>query len=212
MKTRNKIILGVAVVAFVTSAVFWKQFSAFAQSVLDSFSDTSRVADEWNVTVDTTSGEVKLAEKTCDNAVWFCDLNSLCENSLGDGDFIIVKRTNETATQQWKTSNTDCDRPQCGQDGGQEGDNLVADNTIDFSDYPARDLCKDAGGRLPTLEELQCIYANRVSFGDNFLIENYWSGSEASTMLAEIVRFGSDGSTTSVNKINNRQIRCVFGW
>ncbi|MDP2685231.1 MAG: hypothetical protein Q8P20_09440, partial [bacterium] len=69
-----------------------------------------------------------------------------------------------TGTKAWKTSNTACDTPQCGQDGGQNGDELVSDNTVDFSLYTARNGCKAIGGRLPTLAELACIYTNRTSY------------------------------------------------
>lgn len=183
---------------------------ALAESIIDSFTDTSRVASTWNVTVDTGTGEVKLAERTCDDGTWFCSANTTCVDTLGDGGYIVVKRTNETATQ-WKTSDTACDKPECGQDGGTGGDNLVADNTVNFLNYPARNACKAVGGRLPTLAELQCIYTNRVTFGDNFGTSDYWSSTENSTTNASYVGFSS-GYTSYNTKSNTGSVRCVKGW
>ncbi|NCA93815.1 MAG: DUF1566 domain-containing protein [Sphingobacteriia bacterium] len=96
-------------------------------------------------------------------------------------------------------------------DGGQVGDELVADNTVNFVDYPARQACKDAGGRLPTLSELQCIYTNRVSFGNNFGTSHYWSSTEGSTTSARNMNF-NDGGTHYGGKTNPDSVRCVLGW
>lgn len=182
----------------------------YAQQFIDSFLNTDRIADQWNVEVDTVSGEVKLATRTCNDTDWFCSLNTTCVNTLGDGDYIIVKRVNE-ASKQWKVAQTNCDKPHCGLDGGQDGDNLVADNTVDFSDYPARQVCKAVGGRLPTISELQCIFTNRVSFGNNFGASFYWSSTEYSTTSARSVLFRY-GSTHDVTKTSTYSVRCVKGW
>ena len=198
--------------AFFSVTIFgWKNFYALAQTVIDSFTSTDKVADQWNVTVDIGAGEVKLAEKSCDNGTWFCEEDDVCSNQLGDGDFIVVKRINEAANKQWKTAQTNCDRPECQIDGGQNNDNIVADNTVNFSSYPARDACKAVGGRLPTIGELQCIYANRATFGDNFGTSYYWSSTEYSTPYAWGVSF-STGTTSTSNKPGSLSVRCVRGW
>ncbi|KKP70664.1 MAG: hypothetical protein UR69_C0003G0002 [Candidatus Moranbacteria bacterium GW2011_GWE2_35_2-] len=211
---KTKIILVIAVVLIALVGIFGRdKFVAFAQSVIDSFSDTSKVDDTWNVAVDTGTGEVKLAEKTCDDGTWFCGagFDDVCVDTLGDGDYVVVKRANEATTKTWKTTATDCDLPECGQDGAQNGDNLTADNTVGFALYPARQACKDAGGRLPTKEELQCIYTNRATFGDNFGTGNFWSGTEYGTTYAWVVYF-STGGTGSGNKATSGYVRCVQGW
>ena len=184
-----------------------------AASVSDDFTTTDNVADTWRVTVATGTGEVKLEAKTCDNGVWFCDDADICSNTLGDGDYILVKRTDvgSPTTQQWKTANTACDQPQCGIDGGQDGDNLVADNTVSFSNYPARDACRALGGRLPTKTELNCMYNNKATFGNNFVASNYWSSTENSTTYAWRQGF-SDGTQYNNNKTTNYYVRCVRGW
>ena len=184
---------------------------ALAQSMIDSFTDSSRIANTWNVNVDTGAGQVTLAAKTCDDGIWFCSFNTTCANTLGDGAYVIVKRVNEATTKQWKTANTNCDKPNCGTDGGQDGDNLVADNTVNFSSYPARDVCKAAGGRLPTKTELQCLYTNRATFGNNFGTSYYWSSTEFSTTNAWSVYF-IDGFTGSYYKPNAYSVRRVRGW
>ena len=200
----------IAVGAIVLGVVGGGYLLTYAQQFIDSFLDTTRIADQWNVQVDTVSGEVKLATRTCNDTDWFCSLNTTCINTLGDGDYIIVKRVNEVS-KQWKVAQTDCDKPHCGLDGGQDGDQLVADNTVNFANYPARQACKDAGGRLPTSSELQCIYTNRVSFGNNFGTSHYWSATENSTTYAQRVNF-SDGSAGNVGKTSNYSVRCVRGW
>lgn len=209
---KRKIILIVVIVLAVAIGVFgWQKFYALAQSFVDSFIDTTRVANTWNVTVDTGAGEVKLSARACDDGVWFCSANTTCSDTLGDGANIIVKRTDESSTKQWKTSDTNCDKPNCGTDGGQNGDNLVADNTVNFLSYPARDACKAAGGRLPTLAELQCIYANKTTFGNNFVADSYWSSTEYSTTYAYYVYFGN-GDASSDGKSTAYYVRCVKGW
>jgi len=182
---------------------------ALAQSVLDSFLDATKIAKNWNV--DMTGGEIKLQTRTCDNVNYFCGLPTTCANTLGDGQYILVKRANEAATKMWKTTATACDKPQCGIAGGQDGDNLVADNTLDFSLYPARDACKAIGARLPTLAELNCMYTNRASFGNNFGAGSLWSGTESSVPNAWVVNFASGSPTTSSKGFNN-SVRCVVGW
>jgi hypothetical protein len=207
--SKKKKALAVAVI--VLTVVGGGYLLTYAQQFIDSFLNTDRIADQWNVEVDTVSGEVKLATRACNDTDWFCSLNTTCVNTLGDGDYIIVKRVNEVS-KQWKVAQTDCDKPHCGLDGGQDGDNLVADNTVNFVDYPARQACKDAGGRLPTLSELQCIYTNRVSFGSNFGTDKvYWSATESSTTDARVVLFIA-GYAASFNKANTNSVRCVFGW
>jgi len=210
----KKFALIVALVLAFFVIVFWKQFSAFAQSVIDSFTTTDKIDDTWNVEVDTTNGEVKLAEQSCDAGTWFCGTgyDDVCTNTLGDGDYILVALADESSTKQWKTANTNCDLPECGQDGGQDGDNLVADNTISFSSYPARDACKTIGGRLPTVSELQCIYANMATFGDNFnTSSSYWSSTEYLEAYASNVSF-DNGNAYNNYKTGLRLVRCVQGW
>jgi hypothetical protein len=182
----------------------------YGQQILDSFTDSSRVASTWNTTVNTGAGEVTLATKSCDDGVWFCSANNICSDTLGDGTYIIVKRTDIGSTQQWKNANTACDKPQCGINGGQT-DDLVSDNTVNFSVYPARDACKAVGGRLPTLTELSCMYTNRASFGNNFVANYYWSATEADSTYAWTEGM-SAGATGTNNKTTGYYVRCVRGW
>ena len=203
-----KIIVLAAILA-ITGAGLYGLY-AFAQSVIDSFTDTSKVADTWNVTVDTASGEAKLSEKSCDAYTWYCSLATTCANTLGDGTYIVVAQADAPTTKQWKTENTNCDMPQCGIAGGNNGDNLKADNTIDFTSYPARDYCKSIGGRLPTKDELNCIYTNRASFG-SFASSNYWSSTEVSTTYAWFQGF-STGNQNNNYKASSYYVRCVRGW
>ena len=208
---KTKILSLLAIILVVVIVIWGKSFVAFAEVIIDSFTDTSKVADTWQVEVDTSSGKVKLATRSCDSDTWKCSASTTCSNTLGDGDYIIVASTTLGSTKQWKTANTACDQPQCGQDGGQDGDQLVADNTVSFSSYPARDACKTIGGRLPTITELSCIYDNQASFNDNFGTGLHWSSAELSVTYARYVNF-SDGDVNFNNKTYSFSVRCVRGW
>ncbi len=61
---------------------------------------------------------------------------------------------------------------------------------------------------LPTITELQCIYANRVSFGNNFGANEYRSATEIDGMFAYNVLF-ADGSITGRLKANTYFVRCI---
>ncbi|MGW8185275.1 MAG: Lcl domain-containing protein [Candidatus Moraniibacteriota bacterium] len=204
-----KFALGV-VVGIGVGIVIGGYFIAYAQQFIDSFLDTSRVANTWNVEVDTANGEVKLAQRSCDNTVWFCDLTWRCPGLMGDGNGLLVKREDNYA--QWKIWGNACDTPQCSIDGAQT-DNLVADNTVDFSAYyPARQACKAAGGRLPTVAELQCIYAYRGTYGTSFVNDYYWTSQESTNAGYTWILYGYNGGVYEDPKTNSRRLRCVRGW
>jgi hypothetical protein len=209
-KNSNLFIISVAIISALSGGIV----ATYAEQFIDSFLDISRVADTWNVEVDTANGEVKLAQRSCDNSVWFCDLTHICPGLMGDGSQLLVKRTNETSLQ-WKTSGTTCDTPECAVDGAQSNDNLTSDNTISFNSlytyYPARDVCKVSGARLPTTAELQCIYYYRGSFGNNFGSSAYWTSTEFSTDRAWYVYF-YNGDVSNYYKTHSYPSRCVRGW
>ncbi|MDX9913762.1 MAG: hypothetical protein RBS77_04235 [Candidatus Moranbacteria bacterium] len=209
---RAKIISGVLVVVISIVIIFgWHRISVFAQSVIDGFTDTSKIAATWQTYVDTTNHNVTLAQKSCDNGVWDCADNNVCANGMGDGAYIIVQKVS-TASLAWKTTQTECSQPQCEQDGSQNGDNLRKDNTIDFSAYPARNYCKSIGGRLPTTGELGCMYTNRVTFGNNFGTSYYWSSAEEGGGRALFWMFSSNTLGSGVNTYTGALVRCVRGW
>lgn len=205
---KSKIFLAVLLAA--GTAGIWGLY-ALAQTVIDSYTDTSKIAATWQTTVNTGAGEVTLETKDCDAFAWFCSESTRCANTLGDGTYIIVKQGDAPTAKQWKNALTACDQPQCGIDGGQNGDQLKADNTITFgSVYPAREYCKSVGGRLPTIAELTCIYNNRAYFG-SFGSGGYWSGTEDSDTSAWGYYF-SGGYSNNYNKTYTYYTRCVRGW
>ncbi len=147
-------------------------------------------------------------EADCDDDVWICEQNDVCPSYLGDGDYIVVANEDLGSTYEWGPVE-DCVGPQCEEI---EGDmTLVVDNSVDFSDYPARDACKAIGGRLPNIDELQCIYNNKTTFGDNFEDANYWSATEFHTYFARRVWL-SGGDTYNYYKDYSNYVRCVRGW
>ena len=204
-------ILSVIVIAVIAGYIIFVQ----AQSVTEDFTTETNIAATWQTTVATTTGQVTLELRDCDAgaAVWFCNASTTCVNHLGDGDYILVAQADE-GSFKWKTDNSACNQPQCSQDSGQNGDNLVADNTVDFTTvYPARDACKTIGGRLPTTEELDCIQTNIDTFGGagQFEAGSYWSSTEYSGAYAWGQGFPS-GSPGNRNKTLSYYVRCVRGW
>lgn len=205
------IVLALSLIIIITGYIIFVQ----AQSVIEDFTTEDDIAATWQTTVATSTGQVTLELRDCDvgAAVWFCNASTTCANDLGDGDYILVVQSDLASTKQWKTANTACDRPECGADGGQNGDNLVADNTVNFATngYTARDACKDIGGRLPTKDELNCMYTNKATFGDNFADGYYWSSTEGSDTYAWRQSF-TTGSQYNLDKTPSRYVRCVRGW
>ena len=205
MKKLKKISIFVLVITFGAIGSYY----VIAGIVTDSYADDSKVANTWNTST-STSGEIKLEAKSCDFFNWHCTASTTCASELEDGDYIIVGREDAPSTLAWKTSRTSCDIPQCGIDAGQD-DNLVEDNTIDFTDYPARDYCKSIGARLPTYNETECMYNNQTSFGDNFINSYYATSREYDTD-----EYWSNNIVTSAHlspyKDSVSNVRCVKGW
>jgi hypothetical protein len=202
--------IAIVAVLLILALVFAKKLFVYAQSVIDSFNDQTKIAATWNLST-TTPGEIKLAAKTCDIFSWFCSASTTCANTLGDGHYIIVAQSDATTSLAWKTAGTACNQPQCGINGGQDGDNLKADNTLNFASYPARNYCKAIGGRLPTIDELECIYDNQASFG-SFEAGYYWSSTEASVTDAWSYYFPGADRTNYTGKTDDYYVRCVRGW
>ncbi|HAS00147.1 MAG: hypothetical protein US57_C0002G0052 [Candidatus Moranbacteria bacterium GW2011_GWC2_37_73] len=126
----------------------------------------------------------------------WCNVN-VCANPWTVGPcagFAVYKEDSgdpaHPGTWQWKTSDTDCAAPQCLPVDGFDG--LVADNNVDFSLYPSRNACKAIGGRLPTRNELLCIYSNKASYGMASATGLYNTSQEAAVNKILTVRF-SDG-------------------
>lgn len=199
------VVFTLAIAVAVTGYLFVR-----AQTITDTYDDDSLIYDLWNIST-STAGQTQLAERECDDAIWHCSASTTCSNLLGNSDYIIVIRDDAPSTKKWKPANNDCDRPECGEDGYQSTDNLVADNTVIFTDYPARDYCDSVGGRLPTINELACMYTNRAEFGDNFEADRYWSSGEFNETLARMYDF-STGSASFTNKLMSYYVRCVRGW
>ncbi len=136
--------------------------------------------------------------------------NNLCSKWIsGPCAGFEVYYQDVSSTKQWKTTASNCDTPQCGIDGGQDGDNLVDDNAVDFSLYPTRNACKAIGGTLPTKTELQCIYTNRASFGNNFVAAVYWSATEYSSGYAYNVSLATGNISHAYSKTDSLRVRCI---
>jgi len=79
---------------------------------------------------------------------------------------------------------------------------------VDFSTYPAQNICKSIGGRLPTTKELQTIFTNKITYGDNFQLTYYWSSTEYDGYSSYAVSM-YDGSIAVGSKAYNDYVRCV---
>ena len=173
--------------------------------------------------IDVSDGNIRLDSiwpYNCDSDLWFCEEEKveICESDFPEEDYIVVAKTDyDPGTgYQWKTEQTDCREPYCVNlvlTGS--GWVLTNDNEVDFSDYPARNACKSygEGARLPTEDELDCIYANRSDFEDEqeFASAYYWSATEVSEDLARSINF-SDGYTHNYYKTVTNRVRCVRGY
>ena len=170
--------------------------------------------------IDVSDGNIRLDLSwpyTCDPDIWFCEEEKLklCKSDFPRENYIAVARTdyNPGTDYQWKTEQTFCVEPQCVDLGTSPGTgmNLTDDNEVNFSEYPARDVCKSIGGRLPTRGELQCIYVKRSGLG-SFFSGEYWSATESSETSASRHHF-SIGLSYNRSKIDNGgRVRCVLGY
>ena len=173
--------------------------------------------------IDVSDGNIRLDSiwpYNCDSDLWFCEEEKveICESDFPEEDYIVVAKTDYDpgTSYQWKTSQTYCVGPQCVDLGiSYTGMVLTNEHDVDFSDYPARNACKSYGedARLPTEDELDCIYANRSDFEDEqeFASAYYWSATEDSGGLARRITF-SNGDTNRTHKTNSFRVRCVLGY
>jgi len=124
-----------------------------------------------------------------------------------------------TSEIKWKTTNTACASPQCTVVFGREPSypsnlTLVSSNAVDFvmstspPTYPARDACKVIGGRLPTMQELFAIDADKISYGNNFQEYYYWSTTNYDNTQA-FTKFIDNVSWFAMTKDNDFYVRCV---
>ncbi|MCK5629388.1 MAG: DUF1566 domain-containing protein, partial [Nanoarchaeota archaeon] len=148
----------------------------------------------------------------CDEG-YECSVDGVCTNPFwisGSCSGIEVYHINIVDQKPWGPTATDCRSPQCAI--GLDSDYplkyaLVADNTVSFSSYPARDACKDLGGRLPTINELACISDNSGDYG-TFVNSYYWSSTEDDAYNSRIlwVPYGTVGRN---GKLGSKYVRCV---
>lgn len=124
-------------------------------------------------------------------------------------DEIGVYSKDISEPQQWKVSQTICTDPQC-------EENFSANNKkgvlkkgveVDFSEYPAQDICKKIGGRLPTKDELVCIFQKKDSLKSFANSNGYWSSWESNIYSAWIMN--DDGSLSEGFKTDVYYVRCV---
>jgi len=124
---------------------------------------------------------------------------------------IQVYNADVAGTSQWKTTNDACVGPQCatGLDTRYPSNySLIwSDSSNIFASYPARLACYNAGGRLPTMAELLCIYTNKANLG-TFQSNFYWSATESISSGAYFVYF-LNGVTSDGVKTNSYYVRCV---
>ncbi|HBU10927.1 MAG: hypothetical protein US57_C0010G0040 [Candidatus Moranbacteria bacterium GW2011_GWC2_37_73] len=142
-----------------------------------------------------------------------CNTNLICSSNVCYSPWqnspcgVQVYKEDSTggAGAVWKTSQTVCVGPQC------VGNLLVDDNSIDFSAYTARNLCKAVDGRLATRAELLCIYTNRASLVGAWSAAAYWTNEQSSadpTDAAFYRRF-TDGTEAQGLKSGLYRVRCV---
>ena len=95
-----------------------------------------------------------------------------------------------------------CVSPQC------VGSVLVANNTINFSLYPTRNLCKNIGGRLPTITEFIEINTNNASLG-YFNGTYYWTANEQSNAGAYYRTIPGGGGDANLKDSGGYRGKCI---
>ncbi|MDO8240417.1 MAG: hypothetical protein Q7T51_00320 [Candidatus Moranbacteria bacterium] len=150
-------------------------------------------------------------------------IQGICQSNICIGPWIVgpcagiaVYKQDVAGTLAWKNANTDCVGPQCatGLDASYPTKYvLVADNAVDFSNYPARNACKALGGRLPTVYEANCIYTNRTQYSlyTSFTADVYWTATEYMSARPIPINFNNGDVSTYYEKIAPKYVRCVQG-
>lgn len=124
-----------------------------------------------------------------------------------------VYKTDLVSTYMFKTTNDSITSPQgaIGLDPNYPSRmSLVSPQTnpdVDFLDYPAQSACKAIGGRLPNIQELSAIYADRATYGNNFQQTYRWSATEYTT-YAYSWRF-FNGTANLFSKATGLLVRCI---
>jgi len=133
----------------------------------------------------------------------------ICDSSWLSGPCsgIVVKNV-DSGMERWKSTRTNCVSPQC------LGGALVDDNSVDFGTYPnwypARNICKQIGGRLPINSELLCILSNKSSYGNNFYSNSYYWTSGQSSLENAIASYSGVSISEAISKDSYTYIRCVI--
>jgi general secretion pathway protein G len=121
-----------------------------------------------------------------------------------------------SGSKQYKTTNTPVLSPQgeIGLDFNYPSNRVLvspqANPSVDFTEYPAQNVCKAIGGRLPNMQELIAIYTNKTNFGNNFLESYYLSSTEYDSTVSYFV-YLVNGTMALGNKANPYYVRCVAG-
>ncbi len=126
---------------------------------------------------------------------------------------IQVYNANEATKKQWGPVSA-CPGPQCTTVTDAywgDGNGLSADNSLDYSAYPARAACQIVGGRLPTFGELEGMYANQSSYGQAFNQDDFfWTSMEydLNSSNARGFKFSNEASSATP-KNYSYYVRCV---
>ncbi|MDR0694575.1 MAG: hypothetical protein LBF81_04660, partial [Prevotellaceae bacterium] len=71
--------------------------------------------------------------------------------------------------------------------------------------------CANQGARLPTLAELECMCANRLTLPGGWNSGHYWTGEQTASGTYYMVRFMNDGcSIYGGTTTNYERYRCVL--
>lgn len=96
--------------------------------------------------------------------------------------------------------------------GGSCASNEVSTSSVyvNATNYPAQAACLAIGGRLPTMAEYACIYANITSYnsGGAFASGIYWSATEYNGTFTNGINF-TNGDQGGWWKYDNYNVRCV---
>ncbi|MEI7498754.1 MAG: pilus assembly PilX N-terminal domain-containing protein [Candidatus Falkowbacteria bacterium] len=113
----------------------------------------------------------------------------------------------------WSTGSTrqstSCASPNCGWNAASSTNYLVASNGVDFRYFPARQECKEMGGRLPTPNEIACLKNNAVAMsGTDYVtsFEVYDAGGNSNTYVTYLP---ASNSFSTKSKSASSSMICV---
>ena len=150
---------------------------------------------------------------------WLTD--PACVVGGGPGNQLWVASADLAVKYQWKVTADWCNvnpnvfipASQCVLQSALTGNYFTSPQTqpsVDFSAYPGQNACKAVGGRIPSLNELTCIFNHKANYGGVFINDLYMSSEEEDETSSRAFNMSS-GTWSGDSKTGTYYVRCVKG-